>query len=164
MMAPADMGKMVAPENKPSVHTITEESSYVNDPDVAPSQAVDTMVGQKVVIPRDRDGQFHLDASVNGQALPFLVDTGADLVALTVDDARRIGIVVEPQSFQHVGTGAGGAVRGQPIMIDHLTVAGHEISQVQGVVIDGLTTNLLGQSVLRQMGSLQLSGDTMTLD
>lgn len=168
LVAPDDMGKRLSPEDeRPSENMAVAQGAVESDQagvDAQPLTASGTSVFQdEVVISRGADGQFHLDVDINGQSLPFLVDTGADMVALTIDDARRIGIVVEPQNFQQVGMGAGGAVRGQPVKLDTLNVAGHEIGQIDAVVIDGLTTNLLGQSVLRQMGSLQLSGDTMTL-
>jgi len=170
MIAPDDVGSAMSSGNDGSDQAgyalarapeESGESETEAEPNASPEPAFAT---QEVVISRGDDGQFHLDIDVNGQPVPFMVDTGADMVALTIEDARRIGIVVEPQQFQPVGMGAGGPVRGQPVRLDTLKVAGHEIVGIDAVVVDGLTQNLLGQSVLRQMGSLQLSGDTMTLN
>nr|WP_294851012.1 TIGR02281 family clan AA aspartic protease [uncultured Sphingomonas sp.] len=117
----------------------------------------------EVRLNRGPGGQFHVDTRVNGQAIPFLVDTGADLVALTVSDARRLGLNINPYEFIPVGTGAGGALKGQPVILNQVEVGGRTLTNVEAVVIDGLQTNLLGQSVLRQFGRMELSGDTMVI-
>ena len=57
-------------------------------------------------IQRDASGQFYVDGKVNETATRFLVDTGADMVALTIDDARRAGLWIDPTSFSVVGAGA----------------------------------------------------------
>lgn len=163
MVVPDDMGHSFANNDEAMPRDVVSErgpSAVASD---HPRSEL-ALNSPSTVIARGSDGQFHLDVSVNGQNLPFLIDTGADMVALTIDDARRIGVVVEPQKFQQVGIGAGGAVRGQPILLDNIRVAGHEIGRMDAVVVEGLTHNLLGQSVLRQMGRLELSGDTMTLN
>ena len=41
----------------------------------------------------------------------LVVDTGASTVALTVEDARRAGILVDPARFAVIGTGASGFIR-----------------------------------------------------
>src|SRR4029079_19323541 len=57
---------------------------------------------------RSESGHFYTYAKVNGELVPFVVDTGADVVALTVDDAERLGIPVNPASFTVIGEGASG--------------------------------------------------------
>src|ERR671913_1996463 len=57
---------------------------------------------------RSSSGHFYTHAKVNGQLVRFLVDTGATGVALTVADAERVGIDVNPASFEIVGEGAAG--------------------------------------------------------
>jgi predicted aspartyl protease len=37
-------------------------------------------------------------ALVNGQPVDFIVDTGATTIALTIEDARRIGLGVDPST------------------------------------------------------------------
>jgi hypothetical protein len=67
-------------------------------------------------------GHFRTLAMVNGQPVDFLVDTGATTIALTIEDARRIGLAVDPATFTEVGMGAGGPVRGQDVKIDSVSV------------------------------------------
>lgn len=112
---------------------------------------------------RDGSGQFHLTARVNGDDTEFLVDTGADVVALTVQDAQRLGIAVDPASFVPMMRTASGTGRGTIVELRSLEVAGHEFQNVDAVVLEGLPVNLLGQSVLRRFGSVELSGDRMVI-
>jgi aspartyl protease family protein len=108
-------------------------------------------------------GHFHTEALVNGQPVEFVVDTGASTIALTVADARRIGIPVDPSSFVVVGTGASGPVRGQNVMIDSVTVEGKEVRTLQGAVIEGLDVSLLGQAYLSRIGEVRMAGGEMIL-
>jgi|GEM_PF-1212397 aspartyl protease family protein len=120
-------------------------------------------IGQETVLHRDASGQFNLTAQVNGEDVNFLVDTGADVVALTVDDAQALGLDVDPDRFHAVGETASGIGYGAPVRIDRIEIAGEQFEDVPGVVMEGLTTNLLGQSVLRRLGKVELRGDRMVI-
>src|SRR5690349_14097070 len=48
-----------------------------------------------MVLERGEGGQFHVTALVDGQDARFLVDTGADTVALTVEEAERLGFAID---------------------------------------------------------------------
>lgn len=110
-----------------------------------------------------RSGHFHTEAMVNGKPVEFIVDTGATVVALTIADARRIGIPVNPAAFQVIGSGASGPVQGQPIMIDRITLDGKEARMVRGAVIQGLGVSLLGQAYLSRISSVTMSRGEMIL-
>ena len=93
----------------------------------------------------------------------FVVDTGATVVALTVEDARRLGIPVNPSEFTVVGEGASGFVRGQEVMLKSVEVEGKRVDNVRGVVLEGSRLSLLGQAYLSRMGEVEMSGDYMVL-
>ena len=116
-----------------------------------------------LLLRRDRSGQFHLEASVNGLPVEFLVDTGADIVALTEEEAANVGLNVSEGDFQPAMQTASGVGYGAPVKIDDLEVAGEQLHEVDAVVVKGLTVNLLGQSALRKLGSVQLKGDSMII-
>ena len=118
---------------------------------------------EALLLRRDATGQFHIEASVNGAPVEFLVDTGADLVALTEDAAMNLGLNVSEGDFQPVMQTASGVGYGAQVRLDELEVAGERLREVDAVVVKGLTVNLLGQSVLRQLGSVQLQGDSMII-
>lgn len=114
-----------------------------------------------LLLRRDESGQFHLNASVNGGDVRFLVDTGADMVALTEDTAEELGITVgEMQPIMQTASGVG---YGAQVTLDEVVVAGVTLTNVDAVVAQGLSTNLLGQSVLGKLGSVNLQGDQMVI-
>ena len=112
---------------------------------------------------RSESGHFYTYAKVDGELVHFVVDTGADVVALTVDDAERLGIPVNPSQFTVIGEGASGPVRGLPVTIDSIEVDGKLVNDVDGVVLADSSMSLLGQSYLSRMGEVQMRGEYMVL-
>lgn len=117
----------------------------------------------RTVIRRDSSGQFHVTAQVNGQDLRFLVDTGADVIALSVDAAQMLGLGINPNEFTEITQTASGPGMGERVVLDRLDVGGREFTDVPAVVVEGLEVNLLGQSVLRRFGKVELAGDRMVI-
>jgi aspartyl protease family protein len=54
---------------------------------------------RNVVLTKDRNGHFQVDARVGGRRLEFLVDTGASHMALRESAAARLGIYPRPSDF-----------------------------------------------------------------
>lgn len=115
-------------------------------------------------IARDGSGQFHLDLAVNAVPTRFLVDTGADVVALTESDARAAGIPVSSSDYQQILQTASGPGWGMPVRIDRLEIGRAELRDVDAVVARDLAVSLLGQSVLRRVGRVELQGDQITIE
>lgn len=118
---------------------------------------------EETQIARDASGQFRLTAQVNGQDARFLVDTGADMVALTVDDARDLGIDFDPDNFEPIARSASGEAKGAVVRIDRFQLGEQEFRDVDAIVLEGLQTNLLGQSMLRRFGKVEMRGDRMVI-
>ena len=116
-----------------------------------------------MVLQRNRSGQFQIEAQVDGQNAEFLIDTGADIVALTVDEAERLGYPVDPADFVPLMQTASGTGNGSIVHLDRLEVAGAEFHNVDAVVMDGLPVNLLGQTILAKLGQVSLEGDRMVI-
>src|ERR1700733_7980909 len=55
------------------------------------------------VLEREDNGHFFTVADVNGEPIRMVVDTGATSIALTTEDARRIGVDFDPGQFEVVG-------------------------------------------------------------
>lgn len=132
-------------------------------PAPAARAAVVSGPAQPTVIERSPQGHFYVDAEINGQFVHCIVDTGASMVALPVDDARRIGIAFSEGEFQPVGRGAGGVVNGKEIMIDTISVDGKKVDQVPGAILQGNDICLLGQAYLNRLSSVEMSGGVMRL-
>ncbi|MEQ7874138.1 TIGR02281 family clan AA aspartic protease [Sphingomonas sp. ASV193] len=119
--------------------------------------------GRELVLDRDSRGQFHLTAQVNGQDADFLVDTGADHVVLSLEEARRLNIYIDENQMQPIMQTAAGVGYGMPVTIDRLTIAGRELDQVHAIVARDVGMNLLGQTALAQIGKVEIADDRMTL-
>ena len=132
------------------------------EPVVAASQA-DAYEPQALMLKRDGNGQFHLTATANGSEVSFLVDTGADMVALTEGEAENLGLMLDESDFEQMAQTASGVGYGAAVTLDDLEVAGQEFHDVEAVVMRGLSTNLLGQSVLGKLGKVELKGDSMVI-
>lgn len=116
-----------------------------------------------LTLTRDAMGQFHLTADINGRPVQFLVDTGADMVALTREDAQALGLSPPQADFRPVIRSASGTGMGARITLDRLEVAGADLRAMPALVVEGLGQNLLGQTALRQLGRVELNGDVMTI-
>lgn len=127
----------------------------------AADEAIGT--GREMVLRADEAGQFHIESQINGAPVSFLIDTGANMVALTEAQAADLGLMVMPDDFQPNMQTASGVGYGAPVRLDRIEVGGFELRNVDAVVVKDLDINLLGQSVLKELGSVEMKGDTMVL-
>ena len=128
-----------------------------------PRSSSASSIGGWTTLERGANGHFFADAQVNGATVHFLIDTGASGVALTAADARRAGLQFSAQEFSPVGSGASGEVRGKLVSLDRVSLGGHSVDNVSGVILEGGEMSLLGQSFLSHMGTIEISGDRMTI-
>ena len=112
---------------------------------------------------RRGNGHFYTTAWVDGQLVEFVVDTGASTIALTEEDAERIGIELDPGSYRVIGSGASGAVRGQMIRLGVVDIDGKRVRDIEAVVAEGLGQSLLGQSFLSPISSVEMAGEHIVL-
>jgi aspartyl protease family protein len=119
--------------------------------------------GIEVTLERRSDKHFYADANVNGRPVHFLVDTGASETALTEDDARKIGLKVDPSKYELVGQGASGMVRGQYVQLDSIDVDGIQQSGARAVIVEGASISLLGQPFLEDVDEIVIRKGEMVL-
>jgi aspartyl protease family protein len=135
------------------------------DPVAAPvSAAAAVKPGElkETVLDRSAGGHFYANVEVNGQLVRFLIDTGASGVTLTERDAERLGIALNPASYDVVGMGAGGPVRGQVVKLERVSLDGKEVRGLTGAVLQGGDMNLLGQDFLGHF-TVEMRGGTMRI-
>jgi aspartyl protease family protein len=105
----------------------------------------------------DRAGHFLLTAAVNGNALRFLVDTGASYVTLTLEDARAAGISASDLRFSGRVATANGEVRVAPVVLREVRLDQFTMQDVDAVVVDTpLAISLLGMSFLRRLEGYEI--------
>jgi aspartyl protease family protein len=115
-------------------------------------------------VSKDADGHFWAEASVNGRQVRFLVDTGATVVALTADDARRLGIDLHTLKFERSVATAAGASRAADVELDYVSVAGARVEHVPALVFEkGLGASLLGMSYLGRLSRFEATQTALIL-
>lgn len=113
---------------------------------------------KEVQVFRNQRGMFTTVGSINGYPVPFLVDTGASMVAMNADQARRLGIDFRVEGDPATVVTASGRVEAWKVRLDSVKVGDLEVRQVDAVVMDGdePSTSLLGMSYL---GKLEINND-----
>ncbi|HSV02730.1 MAG TPA: TIGR02281 family clan AA aspartic protease [Phenylobacterium sp.] len=102
------------------------------------------------------DGHYWADGEVNGRTVRFLVDTGATAVALTPQDAQRLGIDPAGLRYAYRVVTAGGQIRAASVKLASITVAGARVDNVDALVIEqGLDTSLLGMTYLGRLSRFE---------
>ena len=115
-------------------------------------------------IVRGADGHYWAEALIDGRAVRVLVDTGASVVALTRDDAVRLGLDLAPDDFTATVRTASGPVRAAPVHLAAVAVAGARVEGVEALVVEeGLEQSLLGMSYLGRLSSLEATPAGLTL-
>ena len=147
-------------------YSFREELSLVGDRvagELLPSRAVEVAEGV-VEIRAGTGGHFVVTATVNGQPVDFLVDTGASDVVLSPDDAARLGYHPENLRFTRQYTTANGIGRGAPVRLDSLSVGPIAYADLPASVNEApMGESLLGMTFLRRLESYEVRGDVMIL-
>jgi aspartyl protease family protein len=111
------------------------------------------------------DGHFWADAEVNGKPVHFLVDTGATAVALTPQDAERLGFRAKDLKYGYDVTTAGGGTRAAAITLASVSINGAKLENVQALVVsDGLDVSLLGMSYLGRLTRFEATRNTLRFE
>jgi aspartyl protease family protein len=117
----------------------------------------------QVTIAANERGQFMAESLVNGGTIRFLVDTGANVVALPGKEARRLGIDFA-KGAKGIAQTANGPAPTYRIKLDSVKIGDIELLNVDAIVLDGggLAVPLLGMSFLDRV-EMRRDGSTMTL-
>jgi len=113
----------------------------------------------------DDGGSFVVNATVNGTAVRFLIDTGASGIALSQRDARRLGIDESTLDYSTPILTANGMTRAAQVTLRSLEVGPLTASDIHAWVNKGeLDQSLLGMSYLSTLGRVEIRGHTLTLE
>lgn len=110
------------------------------------------------------DGHYWANADVDGSAVRFLVDTGATAVALTANDAKRLGLDLTKLTYGVPVTTADGKTMAAQVKLRSVTIAGARVENVDALVLQsGLETSLLGMSYLGRLSSFEATRTALIL-
>ena len=132
-------------------------------PRAAVSRATSELTNQMTLRP-GRNGHYFLTADIGGADIDFLVDTGASLIALSYEDAERVGL--DPDSLDYTGRvqTANGITLVAPVTLDTVRVGQLEVDRVEAVVTKAsMGTSLLGMSFLRRLEGYQVEDGNLVL-
>ncbi|MCA1405235.1 TIGR02281 family clan AA aspartic protease [Ensifer sp. IC3342] len=120
---------------------------------------------QEVVLQRRLDGQFAADAVINGHEVSMLVDTGASSIALTYEDAERIGLDPANLSYTVTVMTANGRALAAPVTLPDIAIGPIERRNIRAMVAaEGrLDRSLLGMSFLSTLDFLQMRTNELRL-
>ena len=131
---------------------------------LAPGLAVNQEDGTILVV-RDTTGHFHINATVNGRPVTFLLDTGASAVVLSYEDARAAGFSPSDLSFSMPVSTANGRAVVAPVKIASIRVGDASFRDVRAFVAQpgALETSLFGMSALDRLQGWKIEGDRLIL-
>ena len=142
-----------------------DQAGLRGEAQAAPVPAVSTAAsGAPAQVLKASDGHYWADALIEGRAVRVMVDTGASVVALTRDDAARLGLRLEPADFSATVVTASGPVRAAAVELQAVAVAGARVDRVEALVVEaGLPHSLLGMSYLGRLSSFSATPVGLTL-
>jgi aspartyl protease family protein len=119
---------------------------------------------RQVAIYRAAKGAYTTVGSINGRPVNFMVDTGATAIALSANEARRLGIVYRLEGDPVGVTTASGVTRGHRVTLDRVTVGDITLRNVEALVIAGDLPEqvLLGMTFLNRV-EMRQEGTEMVL-
>ena len=139
----------------------TQLFSFQSKPERTGSQAFSGEVRLKA----DPRGHFVFTGDVDGRPVTFMADTGASVVALTFEDARRAGLSPNGLDFNARVSTANGIAKVAPVTLARVRVGSITLRDVKAAVAEkgALDVNLLGMSFLGRLESFHLRGDELVL-
>jgi aspartyl protease family protein len=131
--------------------------------ELEPSRGAETNQGA-MTYRRSADGHFYIDATVDGQPVRFLVDTGASDIVLSPTDAARAGFRRADLTFNRQYHTANGIGRGAAVVIASLQVGAIRFRNVPAAVNDApMSESLLGMGFLDRLSGYEVRGDSLIL-
>jgi len=113
--------------------------------------AMQTVAGGEVVVPRSGDGHYYLTLTINGTPVPFMVDTGASGMVLSLQDAARLGMDRDSLQFLGEARTANGVVRTAMVTLPVVELGPFRSEGFRAYVNEGeMDGSLLGMDYLGQ--------------
>ena len=118
-----------------------------------------------VQIPRGANGEFAVQARINGVTAGMVVDTGATSVVLTFETAKAIGLPLELLEYNVDVQTASGHTKAARLWLDRIAIGKMVERSVPALVVGPgqMKTNLLGMSFLDRLDSFEVRADHLML-
>lgn len=124
---------------------------------------VQMIAAGEVVVPRSADGHYYLTLTINGTDVPFMVDTGASGMVLSLEDAEMLGMDRDRLRFLGEARTANGTVRTAMVTLPLVELGPFRNEGFRAYVNEGeMDGSLLGMDYLGQF-HLEFRGGEMVL-
>lgn len=119
----------------------------------------------QLVLARNQDSHFYLTATTrNNKPIKFLVDTGASNIALTREDAVKLGFNIKDLKYTQRYSTANGISYAAPVRIDQLTIGDKIFYNIEAhITSGGLDISLLGMSLIGNFSDFKITRDLLIL-
>lgn len=109
--------------------------------------------GASVELVMNANGQFITNGQINGRVVEFLVDTGANTLSMTAEDARALGIDYKLEGRKGRSATAGGEVPAWGVQLASVQIGPIVVKNVQATVREAprMSPILLGMSFLSRV-------------
>jgi aspartyl protease family protein len=103
-----------------------------------------------IEVPLAADGHYYLTLEINGTTVPFMVDTGASGMVLSLADAERLGLDPDSLEFRGQAQTANGVVRTAMVTLPVVELGPFRTEGFRAFVNGGeMEGSLLGMDYLR---------------
>jgi aspartyl protease family protein len=111
------------------------------------------------------NGHYFTKADINNRGVEVLVDTGASTVALSYEDAERIGLRPGTLNFDIQVSTANGIGKAARVVLREVEIDNVRVSDVEGMVLQkgALRGTLLGMSFLSRLRSFSVENGKLVL-
>lgn len=150
----------------PAMHAVSAPLHTSRRSQVAQQQPSLRSAPGSVELSAGPNGHFFADAEINGSRIPVMVDTGASLVALSHEAARRAGVYVQDSDFKYKVSTANGPARIAVVKLDRVSIGDITVYDVRAAVSErgALGTTLLGMSFLGKLKRAEMRGGRLILE
>ncbi|GAB3354845.1 MULTISPECIES: retropepsin-like aspartic protease family protein [Giesbergeria] len=119
--------------------------------------------GRRVVLMADARGHFVQQGQINGQPMPFMIDTGASTIALGQAQAQRLGLDYRSGQPVRMST-ANGTAQGWRLRLDSVRLGDVQVYGIEAVVTpQPMPYVLLGNNFLNHF-QMTRTPDQMVLE
>ena len=119
--------------------------------------------GKQIVLTADGGGHFYAGGTINGRSVRFVVDTGATSVAMSQDEADRIGLDYK-NGQRGLSRTANGVVPFYRTSLASVRIGDVQVYNVEASVLPGQMGHiLLGNTFLTRF-QMKRENDVLTLD
>jgi aspartyl protease family protein len=135
-------------------------------PFISDEPAAVPMLARVIEIRAGNHGHYITTAAIEHVPVTVLVDTGASKVALSYEDAERIGLNPFALHFDQPVATANGVVEAAVVTLRRIEIENVVVHDVDGMVLPqgAMRGTLLGMSFLNRLSGFRMSDGTLYLE